>query len=139
MMSEGLGIAIVALLGTVFTGIMSYFMAKQTLAANMANKLAADSNKTAKESSDKLDETNTVAKDSNEKLEQLVVVADDTHTLVNSNMGIQLMMTSSALRRIADLTKEPDDIKAADEANALLVEHERKQKIVDDRKEVKKD
>lgn len=137
MMSEGLGIAIVALMGTVFTGIMSYFMAKQTLAANQANKIAADSNKTAKESSEKLDETNTVAKDSNEKLEKLVVVADDTHTLVNSNMGVQLMMTSSALRRIADLTKQPEDIKAADEAKALLVEHERKQKIVDDRKKDK--
>lgn len=69
------------------------------------------------------------------KLEQQLVgiakVGQDTHTLVNSNMGAQLKISSVALRRLADLTKDAVDIKVANAAEALLEEHVAKQAQVD--------
>ena len=53
------------------------------------------------------------------------------HTLVNSNMGAQLKISAIALRRVADLTKHPNDVAAADVAEKLLDEHEAKQATVD--------
>lgn len=53
------------------------------------------------------------------------------HTLVNANMGAQLKISAIALRRIADLTRNPGDISAAIVAEKLLYEHEAKQAMVD--------
>jgi len=55
----------------------------------------------------------------------------EIHTLVNSNMERQLRLTSVALRRIAQLTKKPEDKKAAELAEELLRDHVAKQAIVD--------
>lgn len=55
----------------------------------------------------------------------------EIHTLVNSNMERQLRLTAAALRRIANLTKDPKDKKAAVLAEDLLQEHIKKQAIVD--------
>jgi len=56
---------------------------------------------------------------------------EDIHTLVNSNMGVQLRISAGALRRIADLTKDPADVRIADEAERLAMDHESKQHTVD--------
>jgi hypothetical protein len=61
----------------------------------------------------------------------LAKVAEDTHTLVNSNMGNQLKVSSVALTRVAELTGHPDDQAAAKAAQEALVAHEGKQKVVD--------
>jgi hypothetical protein len=61
-------------------------------------------------------------------------VIRDTHTLVNSNMGIQLRLNSVALRRIASLTGLPDDAAAASLAESAYAEHLKKQALVDDAK-----
>ena len=61
---------------------------------------------------------------------------DDIHTLVNSNMSIQLRISALALRRVADLTKDPRDADAADEAEKGFHEHEAKQRIVDQGKKI---
>jgi len=53
------------------------------------------------------------------------------HTLVNANMGAQLKISAVALRRVADLTKHPDDAIAAETAERLLAEHVSKQAAVD--------
>lgn len=58
-----------------------------------------------------------------------------THTLVNANYGAQLKISALALRRIAAITKDPDDVAAAELAEKLLKEHNEKQKTVDDKKD----
>src|SRR5687767_14625286 len=45
------------------------------------------------------------------RLDALAKVAESTHTLVNSNMSVQLKISAVALRRIAELTKDPGDVK----------------------------
>jgi hypothetical protein len=61
----------------------------------------------------------------------LAGVAKDTHTLVNSNMGVQLRLTATFARRLADITNSPEDIAAANQADDLYQEHVKKQDIVD--------
>ena len=51
----------------------------------------------------------------------------EIHTLVNSNFLIQLRVSAAALRRVADLTKDPTDAKIATEAEILLQIHAAKQ------------
>lgn len=72
------------------------------------------------------------------KVDEIVVTTGNTqrmseavHTLVNSNMGIQLQLTMAALRRLAVVTKDPSDIVAADEAEKLWHDHQAKQASVD--------
>lgn len=57
----------------------------------------------------------------------------DVHTLVNSNMGIQLALNAANARWRADKENRPEDIEAAEKAEALLREHETKQAQVDAR------
>jgi len=66
-----------------------------------------------------------------EKLMSLAKVTKDTHTLVNSNMGIQLTISATALRRLADITGNGADAAAAKIAEDSLHEHEAKQRVVD--------
>lgn len=56
---------------------------------------------------------------------------EKTHILVNSSFSAQLKISALALRRIADLTKHPDDEDAAKVAERLFHEHEQKQATVD--------
>jgi hypothetical protein len=65
------------------------------------------------------------------ELQQVKKTGIDTHTLVNSNMGFQLNVSAVALRKIANATKDPEDIAAALLAERLLKEHIAKQAIVD--------
>jgi len=61
-------------------------------------------------------------------------VANDTHTLVNSNMGLQLRTNAALARRIASLpTATADDIAVAAAAEKALADHEHRQAIVDKR------
>lgn len=55
----------------------------------------------------------------------------DVHTLVNSNMGIQLKLNAVNSRWRADMSQKTEDIKAAFEAEKLLREHDAKQATVD--------
>jgi len=63
----------------------------------------------------------------------LVSVTNDTHTLVNSKMGVQLKITYLTAMRIAQLTKSPDDVAAAEIAKLAYDEHVEKQALVDSR------
>jgi len=63
----------------------------------------------------------------NEKLGEI-------HALVNSGMGAQLETTAIALRRLATLSAEPDDVIAADRAEELFREHQKKQANADSNK-----
>jgi hypothetical protein len=55
----------------------------------------------------------------------------EIHTLVNNDHGVSLRLAASALRRVADMTKDPGDIQAALDAKAASDDHDAKQKIVD--------
>lgn len=57
--------------------------------------------------------------------------ANKIHTLVNSNMGVQLEISAVSLRRNATATKDPEDIRVAELAEAALKNHQVQQRIVD--------
>jgi hypothetical protein len=75
----------------------------------------------------------------NIKLDSLAVSSDKIHTLVNSNMGVQLRISASALRRVADFSKDPKDERIAEEAERLAQDHESKQHKVDEKEQAGKD
>jgi len=58
-------------------------------------------------------------------------IAGDIHTLVNSQMGVQLRVNWLQARRIADMTKLPSDIELAIEAEKLYNAHVIRQAKVD--------
>lgn len=99
--------SIITLIGTMFTGILAYY----TLKLNIKTENISI------------------------KTDVLTKVSNDTHMLVNSAMGAQLRLASVLSDRIAALTKDPDDEKAADEAHRLYDEHMLKQKKVDEKKD----
>lgn len=121
---------VIGLIGTIFTGVMVYFMAKLK---SQADKTAVEVAKAAVEVGNvatKLESTTIV---SDQKLNAIAKVADATHKLTNSNMGIQLRLTAGMARRVADLTGKSKDIHAADEADQLCKEHQTQQDKVDEK------
>lgn len=71
----------------------------------------------------------------NEKFANLTELTKDTHSLVNSNMAVQLKLTATVSRRLAELTGLAEDIKAAELAEHLSMEHDTKQAALDVAKE----
>jgi hypothetical protein len=65
------------------------------------------------------------------QLNKIEATGEKTHTLVNSNMGVQLKLNAVSTRRLAVLTKDAVDEAAANLAEQTLKEHEGKQAIVD--------
>jgi hypothetical protein len=65
------------------------------------------------------------------RIADLQKVTNDTHTLVNSNMGVQLKLNASVTRRLAVMTGNADDIAVADLAQSMYDEHVKKQAVVD--------
>jgi|SRR5688572_10175863 len=59
---------------------------------------------------------------------------NEIHGLVNSAMSVQLKITAVLARRLAGLTKDPADVKAAEDAEAASVEHDTKQAQLDRQK-----
>jgi hypothetical protein len=58
-------------------------------------------------------------------------VATDTHTLVNSNMGVQLKLNRDLSKRVADSSGNEQDRAVANLAEQMYLEHIKKQAIVD--------
>lgn len=56
---------------------------------------------------------------------------DVTHALVNSSFVINLRVASVALRRVADLTKDQADQRAAEVAEKAYREHEERQAVIE--------
>ena len=69
--------------------------------------------------------------DNSKRLDDISSTGEKTHTLVNSSMGLQLRISSVALNRLAEITKNADDIAAAKLADQSYEEHVKKQTIVD--------
>lgn len=83
---------------------------------------------TAQEVKTKLAQTET---DTDKKLQDIGKVSESIHTLVNSNMGVQLKLNATLADRIAAMTGDQNDIDSAKEAHAILAEHNAKQEVVD--------
>jgi type II secretory pathway pseudopilin PulG len=73
------------------------------------------------------------AQTTQEQNAQILKTTDKVHVLVNSQMGQQLMMYAITARTLANLTKDPEHIKAADEADKKLAQHQLRQSLVDDK------
>ena len=84
---------------------------------------------------DALKVSDEVAKAARDKLQtsmdETKATGDKIHILVNSSMSAQLKISMIALRRIAAMTGNADDIQAAEIAEQLFHEHELKQSMVD--------
>lgn len=66
------------------------------------------------------------------KSEEAKKVNDATHTLVNSNMGVQLKIAMRLAEKVAKLTKKKEDIEDAKATKRLYEEHMAKQSQVDE-------
>ncbi len=148
---------VLTLVGTIFTGVMAYLMAKLNadqkvralevaMSVRRVARRAQGAAKKVEEVKQTLVETTAVnyrklgnlqrsvaaaAASSDMKMDELATVANGTHKLVNSAMIVQLKISAMALRRVASLTDDPRDLEAADLAEQLLNEQIEKQKLVD--------
>lgn len=100
----------------------------------------------AKEESDakfeaRLEEIKNAEKIASKKIEELSIITDDVHDLVNSDMGKRILkeveLTKAAYDNAKDQDKDRVEIEAKkatwETAKTDLVEHEKRQAIVDDR------
>jgi hypothetical protein len=65
------------------------------------------------------------------KVDAVQALGKETHTLVNSNMGTQLLVTSTLAQRVADLTNNPVDALVAKETRQKYDDHQARQATVD--------
>jgi hypothetical protein len=118
---------IIAALSLALTSILSLVL--QFLAGRKAEAVRTDLKISTQDTTMKLNETTV-------KLDEMAKVNKQTHTLVNSNMEVQLKLNVVAYDRIAQLTKGtpegPADERAAILARQLLADHLKKQREVDD-------
>ena len=68
------------------------------------------------------------------ELREIKQTGNDTHALVNSRMTAQLKISAAALRAVARITMNTDDIAAAELAEQQLTEQEATQKGLDAKK-----
>jgi hypothetical protein len=116
--------------------------AKQVIAAQKVEQVAIKQESAAKATADKLNdaagkvaEVKDALKASDEttanKLDDIAKTGEAIHVLVNSSMSAQLKISMIALKRVAELTRHPDDLAASQLAEKLYHEHEAKQAKVD--------
>lgn len=71
----------------------------------------------------------------NAKLKRMEKVTDSTHTLVNSNMTVQLRLNAALAHRVATESGKESDMRVAEQADATLHEHMLQQGKADDQAE----
>jgi hypothetical protein len=124
-MSEANWNSVIALVGVCFTGYLNYLVAR----------LNRDQNERADEAERKTEQVRATLVTTTgiglSRMDALAVVAKATHTLVNSSMGVQLELNRMVTRRLANLTHDPEDLRAADLADSMSREHEARQRAVD--------
>jgi hypothetical protein len=116
-----------------------------TKATQSSSQVANTISYTAKEAAGKVAEVKETlidsTQDTGDKLAGLLKIGEATHSLVNSNFGVQLEIGAIALERVAEYSKKPEDMEVAKMARKRFEEHAAKQKAVDaaDMVEVKRD
>lgn len=120
-----------AIIAGVVTCVLAYIgqraASKAQEAATRVEEVRATLEDTTKVTDTKLNDIAEVTTNTNK-------TASEVHTLVNSNMEVQLKISMVALRRLSQLTKDPDDIAAFEAAEKLYKEHIEKQSEVDGKK-----
>lgn len=96
--------SMIAAVGTMFMGYIAYLMAR-------LDKKAAVAAIEVKEVKTTLATTGSATE---VKLNEIAQVGVAVHTLVNSNMGAQLKLNAVVSRRLAEITKDKEDIEAAE-------------------------
>lgn len=121
-----------AAIAAIVTIVLAYFQMRTKNAVDIASKDAKVISDVAavktEEVKEILAQTTAVTED---KLTDLQQVSKDTHTLVNSNMGLQLRLHAMVTKRLAAITGNEADEAAAELAEHMLLEHEAKQAKVD--------
>jgi preprotein translocase subunit YajC len=112
--------SVVGLLGTVFTGLMAFFMARLNKQADAATQIAQTG----------LDKGEKILVASSKTLE----VATASHILLNHDRHVILQSNAVLARRIAEITKSQADIKTADDADKAVIEHDLGQARADAKK-----
>jgi hypothetical protein len=106
-----------------------------TLAAGVTITLAwmgqHQANKAARKAEEVKSDLRESSKQRDIKLDNLATVANKTHTLVNSNMAVQLKKAAELSRWKANHEPTEENIKAAELAEQLYSEHQSKQAEVD--------
>lgn len=144
-MSDTVILALLSLIGTGVSGYIAVQLAKLNIEARSATAAIYNANtaivEANKQTAERVETVRTDLETKNHlvdgKLEDIKKVSGAIHTLVNSSYGAQLLISSVALRRIADLTDDPKDIAAADMADQLLADHNAQQSVVDSGQETK--
>jgi hypothetical protein len=95
--------SIIALIGTMFTGVVAYLMLRLRMHAERSSKENLD------------------------HLQALTVIAHSTHKIVNSASLVQLQLNAVMARRIAHLTGDSADVAAATLAEELYGRHKAQQ------------
>lgn len=112
-------ITIIGFCGVVVTGLFTHLSTLNT--AEQTREQVADV------------KTALVEKDEKQgvQLDGISKMGERNHVLLNNNMSIQLKSNAELSRWKANQTKDPRDIKAADEAEQLYHEHQGKQMKLD--------
>lgn len=133
-------IALLTPLAVIVAGIVNYITASKAAAAAIAlkndlknnqmkidTKLDTAARKTAEVKTDLATSQGKI----NDDLKAIKSTGEITHALVNARMGAVLKSVAEMSRRIADMTKFPEDIAAAEAAAEISLDHEKKQRIAD--------
>lgn len=113
----------------IITGIFALCMAYLNYRTQLVvEKTAKDAAVKVEKVKENLELTNAAT---DAKLTDIVETGDKVHILVNNNMAIQLKVSALALRRVAELTKDPMDIDAAEVAEKAYRDHQVRQGVVD--------
>jgi Na+-translocating ferredoxin:NAD+ oxidoreductase RnfG subunit len=121
-----------ALIAGVVTIVLAYMQQKTKKAVDSASQNADDASHRAVVKAEEVKQALAKSEDSTtQKLNGLAKVAKATHTLVNSNMEIELKDNAELKRWKADRTGLPEDIRAAELAEAKYRDHQTKQAEVD--------
>jgi hypothetical protein len=138
-MTDSTVLALATMATPIATGIVAYFVAVgNARLKDSARKLVESEARQAarlKEAAAKVDDVRRSLDERSRieglKLDDLSRVAESTHALVNSNMAAQLRLTLAAMRRVAELTRDPDDVRSAEEASRLYAAHMQRQADAD--------
>lgn len=126
-------ISILGFCGIAVTGLFTHLSTLNT--AEKAQQAAEQVEKRVIVAAQKVEEVKAalVEKDENMdvRLDGIVKMGVRNHVLLNSNMGIQLKSNAALSRWKADQTGKPEDKAAADEAQDMYEEHQRKQTQLD--------
>lgn len=137
---------VVSLAGTAISGVVVFLLAKLNVSAkNAAEAVTSVKTDLIREGNRTISQLEVAARQVKQvkeslaasdeqlhsRLDEMAATGQATHVLVNSNMGEQLKLNALLSRRMADLTKIPEDIQAAKCAEAKLQDHESKQAMVD--------